>query len=182
MLNIASLATAAGLAAATARRYVNLLELSFQLTRVPAYAVNRGKRLIKAPKLLWTDTGLAAHLAGIADANNLVKGREWGFWLENWVGNHLLVWAGLHVPRLHITHWRTADGREVDFVVATGHRLMPVEVKATPRPSSKDLVGLNAFLDTYEAASFGVVACPCPAPKVLSSRVIALPLNQLLLC
>lgn len=182
LLNIASLATDAGLAAATARRYVNLLELSFQLTRVPAYAVNRGKRLIKAPKLLWTDTGLAAHLAGIADSDNLVRGREWGFWLENWVGNHLLVWAGLHVPRIHITHWRTADGREVDFVVETGHRLMPVEVKATSRLSSKDLVGLNAFLDTYEAASFGVVACPCPAPKVLSSRVIALPLNQLLLC
>ena len=182
LLNIASLAADAGLAAATARRYINLLETSFQVTRVPAYAVNRGKRLVKAPKLLWTDTGLAAHLAGIADSDSLVRGREWGFWLENWVGNHLLVWAGLRVPRLNITHWRTSNGREVDFVVETGRRLIPVEVKATPRPSSRDLAGLNAFLDTYEAAPFGVVACPCPAPKVLSSRVIALPLNLLLLC
>ena len=182
LLNTASLAADAGLAAATARRYINLLEISFQVTRVPAYAVNRGKRLVKAPKLLWTDTGLAAHLAGIADSDSLVRGREWGFWLENWVGNHLLVWAGLRVPRLNITHWRTSNGREVDFVIETGRRLIPVEVKATPRPSSRDLAGLNAFLDTYEAASFGVVACPCPAPKVLSSRVIALPLNLLLLC
>ena len=182
LLNTASLAADAGLAAATARRYINLLEISFQVTRVPAYAVNRGKRLVKAPKLLWTDTGLAAHLAGIADSDSLVRGREWGFWLENWVGNHLLVWAGLRVPRLNITHWRTSNGREVDFVVETGRRLIPVEVKATPRPSSRDLAGLNAFLDTYEAASFGVVACPCPTPKVLSSRVIALPLNLLLLC
>ena len=182
LLNTASLAADAGLAAATARRYINLLEISFQVTRVPAYAVNRGKRLVKAPKLLWTDTGLAAHLAGIADSDSLVRGREWGFWLENWVGNHLLVWAGLRVPRLNITHWRTSNGREVDFVVETGRRLIPVEVKATPRPSSRDLAGLNAFLDTYEAASFGVVACPCPTPMVLSSRVIALPLNLLLLC
>ena len=182
LLNTASLAADAGVAAATARRYINLLEISFQVTRVPAYAVNRGKRLVKAPKLLWTDTGLAAHLAGIADSDSLVRGREWGFWLENWVGNHLLVWAGLRVPRLNITHWRTSNGREVDFVIETGRRLIPVEVKATPRPSSRDLAGLNAFLDTYEAASFGVVACPCPAPKVLSSRVIALPLNLLLLC
>ena len=60
-------------------------------------------------------------------------------------------------------------------------RLIPVEVKATPRPSSRDLAGLNAFLDTYGAASFGVITCPCPAPKVLSSRIIALPLNLLLL-
>ena len=70
----------------------------------------------------------------------------------------------------------------MDFVIETSRRLIPVEVKTTPRPSSGDLAGLNAFLDTYEAASFGVVACPCPAPKVLSSRVIALPLNLLLLC
>ena len=148
LLNIASLAADAGLAAATARRYINLLETSFQLTRVPAYAVNRGKRLVKAPKLLWTDTGLAAHLAGIADSDSLVEGREWGFWLESWVGNHLLVWAGLRVPRLNITHWRTSNGREVDFVIETGRRLIPVEVKATPRPSSRDLAGLNAILDT----------------------------------
>ncbi len=161
------------------RGYINLLEISFQVPRVPAYTVNRGKRLVKAPKLLWTDTGLAAHLAGLVDSDRLVRGREWGFWLESWVGNHLLAWAGLHVPRLNITH--SANGREVDFVIETGRRLIPVEVKATPRSSSRDLAGLNAFLDTYEAAPFGVVACPCPAPKVLSSRAIALPLNQLLL-
>ena len=79
LLNIASLAADAGLAAATARRYINLLETSFQVTRVPAYAVNRGKRLVKAPKLLWTDTGLAAHLAGIADSDSLAEWAGMGF-------------------------------------------------------------------------------------------------------
>lgn len=46
----------------TAHRYLNLLETSYLLVRVPPYAVNRTKRLIKSPKLYWGDTGVALHL------------------------------------------------------------------------------------------------------------------------
>ena len=48
----------------TVHRYLNLLETSYLLVRLPAYAVNRTKRLIKSPKLYWADTGVALHLAG----------------------------------------------------------------------------------------------------------------------
>src|SRR5436309_12742705 len=48
----------------TVHRWLNLLEISYQLVRLQAYAVNRTKRLIKAPKLYWADTGLALHLSG----------------------------------------------------------------------------------------------------------------------
>ena len=48
----------------TVHRYLNLLETSYLLVRLPAYAVNRTKRLIKSPKLYWGDTGVALHLAG----------------------------------------------------------------------------------------------------------------------
>jgi predicted AAA+ superfamily ATPase len=181
LLNMASLAGDTGVSAATVRRYVGLLETSFQIARVPAYAVNRGKRLVKAPRLLWTDTGLAAHLAGLTGEEDVTVGKEWGFWLENWVGIHLLVHAALRFPRLSVTHWRTADGREVDFVVEAGRKLLPVEVKATARPAGKHLVGLNAFLEIYPETPLGLVVCPCPAPKVLSSRVLALPVEHLLL-
>ena len=50
----------------TVHRYLNLLETSYLLVRVPAYAVNRTKRLIKTPRLYWGDTGVALHLAGNA--------------------------------------------------------------------------------------------------------------------
>lgn len=180
-LNIASLASDAGLSPATARRYLNLLEISFQVARIPAYAVNRGKRLIKSPRIYWTDTGLAAHLAGIFSEETLSQGREWGTWLENWVGVHLLVYASLKSPRASVFHWRTSNGHEVDFVMEAGRRLMPLEIKTTSRPSRKDLRGLDVFLDTYPDAPFGVVVCQCEQPAALSSRVLALPLAWLLL-
>jgi predicted AAA+ superfamily ATPase len=180
-VNIASMASDAGLSPATARRYLNLLEISFQVARIPAYAVNRGKRLIKSPRIYWTDTGLAAHLAGIFSEEALSQGREWGTWLENWVGVHLLVYASLKSPRASVFHWRTSNGHEVDFVMEAGRRLMPLEVKTTSRPSRKDLRGLDVFLETYPNAPFGVVVCQCEQPAALSSHVLALPLVWLLL-
>ncbi len=181
ILNIASIANDAGLSPATARRYLNLLETSFQVVRIPAYAVNRGKRLIKAPKLFWTDTGLGAHLVGLCTEEALVHSREWGRWLENWVGLHLLIYTGLKSPRASLSHWRTSHGHAVDFVLQAGRRLLPIEVTTTARPSARDLRGLHTFLDTYAEVPFGILACQCEAPLVLSSRLLALPIASLLL-
>jgi hypothetical protein len=67
----------AGLPQPTRHRWLNLLETSYLLVRLPAFAVNRTKRLIKAPKVYWGDTGIALHLAetnepGGAHLENLV--------------------------------------------------------------------------------------------------------------
>lgn len=86
----------------TVHRYMNLLETSFLLVRVPAYAVNRTKRLIKSPKLYWGDTGLALHLAGLTAPA--------GAHLENLVLNDLLCWRDARTERAEILYWRTATG------------------------------------------------------------------------
>jgi predicted AAA+ superfamily ATPase len=62
-IDVKSPVLAAALQQPTVHRYTNLLETSYLLVRLSAYAVNRTKRLIKAPKLYWGDTGLALHLS-----------------------------------------------------------------------------------------------------------------------
>lgn len=181
LANVASMSRDAGLSPATARRYVSHLEVSFQVLPIPAYAVNRGKRLIKAPRLFWSDTGLAAHLAGIFDAGSLREGREWGLWLENWICIHLSAYASLQTPRVSVCHWRTSSGHEVDFVLEAGRRLLPIEVKSTSRPRRDDARGLEIFLDSYPEAPFGILACGCSEARALSSRVLAIPIEDLLL-
>ena len=57
----------------TVHRYLNLLETSYLLVRLPAYAVNRTKRLIKSPKLYWGDTGVAGHLSGETEPSEKVS-------------------------------------------------------------------------------------------------------------
>jgi len=151
----------------TVHRYLNLLETSYLLVRLPAFAVNRTKRLIKSPKLYWGDTGLALHMAD--------GGEPGGAHLENLVLNDLLVWRDARTDRAELFYWRTAIGEEVDFVIEAGGRLLPIEVKATSRPRLSDTATLRTFRNEYGvAARCGLLlhtgtALEWLAPDVLSA-------------
>ena len=126
---------------ATVQRHLNLLEASFQLVRLNAYALSRTKRLVKSPKLYWSDPGLASWLSGAAAAS--------GALLESLVLSDLLVWRDSQVPAPEVRFWRTSTDLEVDFVLETRDRLLPVEVKAATNPGHSDTRGLRAFREEY---------------------------------
>lgn len=141
MLNQSELARDTALAQPTVHRWLNLLEASSLVVRLPACAVNRTKRLIKSPKLYWADTGLALHLAG--------GGTPSGAHLENLVLADLLAWRDARLERAELMYWRTATGEEVDFVVEESERFLPVEVKASARPRLSDTAHLRTFRAEY---------------------------------
>jgi hypothetical protein len=125
----------------TVHRYLNLLETSFQLARLEPYSINRTKRLIKTPKLYWSDPGLALFLAGDEDPT--------GHHLEDLVLVDLLAWRDAQIPRPEILYWRTTTDLEVDLVIEHRHGLLPIEVKSTRRPGPGDVRSLEAFRDEY---------------------------------
>ncbi len=125
----------------TVHRYLNLLVTSLLLVRLPAYAVNRTKRLIKSPKLYWGDTGVALHLAGGVEPS--------GPHLENLVLLDLLAWRDARLDRAEVLYWRTATNEEVDLVIEADGRLLPIEVKATGRPRLADAAHLRTFRAEY---------------------------------
>lgn len=92
-----------GIPQPTVHRWLNLLETSNLLVRVPAYSVNRTKRLIRAPKMHWGDTGVALHPAG--------AGASGGVHLENLVLGDLLAWRDARLERAEIAYRRTAAAR-----------------------------------------------------------------------
>jgi len=141
LVNQTELGRDVALAQPTVHRYLNLLETSYQLVRLPAYAVNRTKRLIKSPKLYWGDTGVALHLGGSNEPG--------GAHLENLVLHDLLAWRDARLDRAEVCYWRTAIGEEVDFVIEAGGRLLPIEVKATGRPRLGDATHLRTFRAEY---------------------------------
>jgi predicted AAA+ superfamily ATPase len=152
----------------TVHRYLNLLETSYLVVRVPAYAVNRTKRLIKTPKLYWGDVGLALHLAGLADPA--------GAHLENLVLSDLLCWRDARTERAEVLYWRTAAGEEVDFVVDAGRRILPIEVKATSRPRLRDAASLRAFRAEYgKTARAGLLLHTGTTLEWLTPDVLAAP-------
>lgn len=136
-----------GISQSQVHRFLNLMEVSYQAIRLPAFSINRTRRLIKAPKLYWSDTGLAMHLAGETEPR--------GPHLENLVLMDLLAWRDVQASRPEILFWRTAAGQEVDFVIETPKRVLPVEVKASSRVTPSDAKGLEAFLYEYDDLTQG---------------------------
>jgi predicted AAA+ superfamily ATPase len=152
----------------TVHRYLNLLETSYLLVRLPAYAVNRTKRLIKAPKLYWGDTGVALHLGG--------SGAPEGAHLENLVLHDLLAWRDARLEHAEVGYWRTAIGEEVDFVIEAGGRLLPVEIKATGRPRLGDAKHLRTFRGEYgEQSRAGLLLHTGSTLEWLTPDVLAAP-------
>ena len=141
MLKQTELARDVALPQPTVHRYLNLLEVSFLLRRIRPYAVSRGKRLVKTPKLYWGDVGLALHLAGDSEPA--------GAHLENLVLLDLVSWQEGREERPEILYWRTTVGEEVDFVIEAAGRLLPIEVKSTARPRLGDTTGIRTFRRQY---------------------------------
>jgi hypothetical protein len=141
LVNQTELGRDVGLPQPTVHRYLNLLETSYLLVRLPAYPVNRTKRLIKASKLYWGDTGVALHLAQADEPG--------GAHLENLVLQDLLAWRDARLDRAEVYYWRSAIGEEVDLVIKAGGRLLPIEIKATGRPRLGDAAHLRTFRAEY---------------------------------
>lgn len=168
LLNQTELGRDVALPQPTAHRYLNLLETSYMLIRLPAYAVNRTKRLVKSPKLYWSDTGLALHLAGEETPR--------GAHLENLVLLDLCVWRDARLEAAELFTWRTTLGEEVDLVVEVGGRLLPIEVKSSGRPSLGDARHLRTFRREYgERSRAGLLLHTGRRLEWIASDVLAAP-------
>ena len=175
ILNQADVAKDSRMSHPTTHRYIKLLEVSNIIGRIPAFNINRSRRLVKSPKVFYVDPALAVFLSGYYDAESLGKCRELGGYFETLVGHHLRSLCESMTPRASLCYWRTATGKEVDFVIEHGRRLMAFEVKMTPRPAVHDIKNLLEFLDEYPETVRGVLVHSGDRIRWLHSKVIAVP-------
>jgi predicted AAA+ superfamily ATPase len=167
LLNQTELGRDVGLPQPTVHRWLNLLETSYLLVRLPAYAVNRTKRLVKSPRIFWGDTGVALHLGATVPA---------GAHLENLVLHDLIAWRDARVDRVELAYWRTTIGEEVDFVIEAGGKLLPIEVKATSKPRLGDCAHLRTFRQEYgRKARAGLLLHAGRTVEWLTPDVLAVP-------
>ncbi|MDI7268107.1 MAG: ATP-binding protein [Myxococcota bacterium] len=180
LLNRADLARDAALTRPTTHRYIGILETSWQVRLLRPYVRGRTQRLVKSPKLYWTDTGLAAHLAGLGDPRELAASPRRGAYLENLLLCQVDAWRETVSPRPEAYFRRTASGAEVDLVLVLGRRVLPIEVKASVQARASDADAVERFLDGNREASCGLVAYAGDEVVPLSARVLAVPVGRLL--
>ncbi len=146
LLNDADCARDAKLNTMTYRRYRALLQQAFLIALVPPWHRNLAKRVIKSPKLFFVDTGLLVHELGadprsLKDQNPPLYGRI----LENFVATELMKQLTA-IPEASLHHFRTVDGKEVDFVIERRNgKLVGVEVKAASTVTATDFAGLQTL-------------------------------------
>ena len=130
LLNLASLGADCGISAVTAKQWLTVLETSYVITLLRPHHRNYGKRLVKSPKLYFLDSGLAAWLMGIRDAQTLETHAGRGALFETWVVSELYKQRLNAGQPLDLYFWRDSAGNEVDLIIETARGLQPLEIKS----------------------------------------------------
>lgn len=159
LLNLTGLSRDLGVAVNTVRAWLSVLEATHQIQIVRPYFENLGKRLVKAPKVYFTDLGTLCHLTGLKDPDHAAEGPLAGAILETAVLGEIVKTFRNRGEEPEVYFWRTSNGVEVDFLVLSRGRIVPVEVKlsATPRPAlAKPILGLQEALGNRGGHGFVV--------------------------
>jgi hypothetical protein len=180
LLNLSDLGRDLGIALNTVKAWLSVLQATFQVVQVRPYFVNVGKRLVKTPKVYFTDTGTLCYLTGWKDPLQAAGGPMAGALFETAVLSEILkaLWRHGHEPAMYF--WRTSAGSEVDFLIDLGQQIIPLEVKlsSTPRPAMADSVR-QFRADFPDRAGPGYVVHPGEGRVPLGSQVTALGFGDL---
>ncbi|WP_329475720.1 ATP-binding protein [Kribbella sp. NBC_01484] len=180
-LNVSALAGEFGFPTRTVDGYLALLTQAFLVDRIPAWSTNLSRKVIRRPKLVLTDTGLASFLIGANQSNVAQIGGPLGQLMETFVANEIkkqLTWSN---GRPSLWHFRDRDGAEVDLVLEhPDGRVVGIEVKATSSPSADDLRGLRFLADRLgDRFHFGVLLHTAPEATRFGPNLAALPASVL---
>ena len=180
LLNLTEAARDLGVAVNTIKAWLSVLEATCQVIVLRPYFANVGKRLVKTPKAYFTDTGTLCHLAGLKSIEHAAAGPMGGAIIETAVLSEIVKALAHRGLGEQVYFWRTAAGAEVDFVVETGGKLVPVEVKLSATPSPRMAASIAAFReDLGDAALPGYVVHPGDTRLPLGHGVTALPFSEL---
>jgi predicted AAA+ superfamily ATPase len=151
LLDLSGLSRDLGIAVNTAKAWLSVLEATYQVIVLRPYFANVGKRLIKTPKVYFTDVGTLCHLAGLRDPEHAASGPMGGAILETAAVSEIyktLMHSGID-PQMYF--WRTSAGAEVDIVVESERKLIPIEVKLSSTPLPSMAKSLNTFREDFGA-------------------------------
>jgi predicted AAA+ superfamily ATPase len=181
LFNLADVARGAGLSHSTARRYLGILRAVFLVVELPSWSTSLTTRLVKAPKMMLADSGLAAHVLGVDRARLEADPQLLGGLLEGFVAMELrkqLTWSA---RTLRLSHFRHRQGHEVDLVLEDrGGEIVGVEVKASATVTSSDFRGLRLLADVAGPRFRRGVVLYAGADTVgFGERLMALPLTAL---
>jgi predicted AAA+ superfamily ATPase len=177
LLNIADIARDADIDQATAKRWLKILETFGIVFYLHPYSNNQLKRVIKAPKLYFFDTGLVCYLGKWSSPETAERGAMSGALLENYVVSELVksYQNAARVPFFY--YYRDRDAKEIDVIIEADGCLMPIEIKKTASPDRR-LSRVFSVLDKSPVPrGIGAILCMVQRLTAIDSQTLAVPIS-----
>lgn len=175
-LNFSELARDADISPITAKKWLSILRASGIVYLLPPYYKNTTKRLVKAPKLYFCDTGLCAFLCAWTSPETLANGAMAGAIFETFAITEILK-SHLHngiEPQLFYV--RDNNGLEIDLLIERDGMLHPIEIKKTASPSPSIVENFDRYKKSgLKNMGYGAVVCLADALRPLTTDCAAVP-------
>jgi hypothetical protein len=160
VMNVSELARDTGISQGAANQWLSILEASRLIFRLPPYYVNKGKRLVKSPKIYFEDTGLLCHLIQETSVETLILKPFMGHLFENLVISDLRKHYYEQGKTPHFYFYRTSHGNEVDLLIEDEGLVIPIEIKMTKTFHPQNLKSLVNFCELYDTRGLWVSLYP----------------------
>ena len=175
LLNMADMARDVGIAPNTAKQWLSVLQASGLVWLLEPYHTNVTKRMVKAPKLYFLDTGLAAYLTEWSSPATLEAGAMSGAMFETWVVAELLKSYWHNAKEAPLYYYRDKDQKEIDVLIVRDGTVYPIEIKKTAHPTRDAVRHFKVLERLGLAVGPGAVICLCPEVLPITPTVQSVP-------
>ncbi|ACL22105.1 hypothetical protein DesLBE_4532 [Desulfitobacterium sp. LBE] len=176
-VNYKNLSEAADISQPTAKEWLRLLEGLGIVYLLQPYANNAFKRLTKAPKLYFCDTGLCAHLSMWLTPETLMNGAASGHYFENHVVAEMLKSYAYSASKAVITYFRDSNAKEIDIIVEANNQLHPLEIKKSASPNSREINKYTILDKSSIKRGHGGILCLCEEVVPIDEQNCFIPCN-----
>ena len=167
-----------GVSHITIGQYYQILEDTMISVRIPSFpSHSEGGKTARANKFLFFDLGIVNSLCGQLEAQDMPSER-WGDLFEQWVGLYLLKTMYHKGIRGELFYWRD-KGKEIDWVLCIGDKIIPIEVKWGETIRRKDMRTMEEFLNRFSSAKEGFFVFTGERRRKLTERITAIPWHEL---
>ncbi|MCF7945878.1 MAG: ATP-binding protein [Spirochaetia bacterium] len=142
-LNLSGISEECGISHNTVKEWISVLEASFIVYRIQPYHKNYKKRLVKNPKLYFTDTGLVCNLLGIRNRDDLDYHFLKGNIFETFVLSEFIKYNFNYGEMLQFYFWRDNHQKEIDLIIDFGTKHFGIEIKSSETLQEKYFAGLK---------------------------------------
>jgi len=177
MLNMSAFATDLGVSVTTIKRWLSVLEAGRIILLLQPHFNNLGKRITKMPKVYFLDTGLACHLVGVRDREQLLEGPMAGALFENYCLQETVKSFTNRGEQPRISYLRTNNGLEVDLIIEGSNlRPLPVEIKLSRTPTAALASGLARYASLFAKADpeDGLLLCLADGERPICRGISAI--------